>query len=75
MAIPLASMIRCVISVMRFRSRPRWPMLYQASLVRLMAENPDVQELVTEVNHLIKPRKLLREHVLAQRAMALAKPG
>ena len=50
-------------------------MLYQASLVRLMAENPDVQELVTEVNHLIKPRKLLREHVLAQRAMALAKPG
>ena len=50
-------------------------MLYQASLVRLMAENPDVQELVTEVNHLIKPRKLLREHALAQRAVSLAKPG
>ena len=49
--------------------------LYQDGLVRLVVEDPEVQKLSSEVNHLLKPRNALREPALAQRVTALLKAG
>jgi hypothetical protein len=39
-----------------------------------MAEDPEVQKLSAEVNHLIKPRSALRDPDLMQRVKALMQP-
>jgi len=48
--------------------------LFQIGLFRLMAEDPEVQKLSAEVNHLIKPRSALRDPDLMQRVKALMQP-
>jgi flavin-dependent dehydrogenase len=46
-------------------------MQYNAALVKLAAQDPEVHKLMAEVSHLMKPGSVLREPALAARAMAL----
>jgi 2-polyprenyl-6-methoxyphenol hydroxylase-like FAD-dependent oxidoreductase len=46
-------------------------MQYGIALTRLAAEDPAVQKLVTEVNHLLKPQSALREPELVKRVTEL----
>jgi 2-polyprenyl-6-methoxyphenol hydroxylase-like FAD-dependent oxidoreductase len=46
-------------------------MQFQARLQRLMIEDPTVQKVVTEVNHLIRPRSALRDPELVERVRAV----
>ena len=45
---------------------------FQAGLQRLMIEDPAVQKLVTEVNHLLRPRSALSAPELVERVKAVA---
>lgn len=45
-------------------------MQFQARLQRLMIEDPTVQKVVTEVNHLVRPRSALRDPELVERVRA-----
>lgn len=48
---------------------------FNASLLRLAAEDPEIYQLVTEVRHLLKPGSVLREPGLVERIAAIEAAG
>jgi 2-polyprenyl-6-methoxyphenol hydroxylase-like FAD-dependent oxidoreductase len=48
---------------------------FAAAFTRLCAEDPDVHRLSAEVNHLLKPRSVLRDPALVQRLLPLLAQG
>jgi len=48
---------------------------FGAALTRLAARDPDVHKLMVEVQHLVKPRSVLRDPGLVERVWALAAAG